>query len=107
MLNHCNLLVLLDQINVPGISLDAQLAIDEDSQFHKRVRIDNVQTLDHASLVIGEGQEIVLENQKGTLAASAQSVHVDHLPSMSMNINTIKTYSSVIVFMMVSKAFVI
>jgi hypothetical protein len=73
---------------MPGIFPNTQLAIDEDSQFHQGVRIDYVQALDHASLVIGKGQEIVLEDKKGTLAASAQSVHVDHLPSMSININT-------------------
>ena len=45
-----------------GIFPNAKLAIDEDSQFHQGVRIDYVQALDHAPLVISKGQEIVLED---------------------------------------------
>jgi hypothetical protein len=47
---------------MPGIFPNAQLAIDEDSQLHQGVRIDYVQALDHAPLVIGQGQEIDLED---------------------------------------------
>ena len=45
-----------------------------------------MQALDSSPLMIGKSPEIVLEGVKGAFAASAQSVHVDHLPSMSINI---------------------
>jgi hypothetical protein len=47
---------------MPSISLNAQLAVNEDSQLHQGVGINYVQALDHAPLLIGESQEIVLED---------------------------------------------
>ena len=50
------------------VFLYTELPVDEDPQFHKSVRAQNVEDVDGAPLVVRKGQEVVLEDHEGALA---------------------------------------